>query len=146
MASQRVTGSSRNVTPFGLGCHACWPPSSSVTTPREVRFRYGPMAVLAPDCAMSAGLADGRPALLLSGHFLAMWPILLHMWHFLSSSDICGLGQFSLVWPVMLHLNLLCFGSLGGVATRCHGVRNRPTGAPRCGRPGLLSLPEFSRT
>ena len=72
-ASRWVTGSSPNVTPFGLGRRGCWYPSSSVTAPRTVRLQYGTIAVPAPDWAIRAGLADGRPALSLSGHFLAMW-------------------------------------------------------------------------
>ena len=113
----------------------------------KMRYRYGTMAVLAPDWAMSAGLADGRPASSLSGHFLEIWPDLLHTWHFLSSIDICGLGQLSLVWPVVLQLaHLLSFGYLGGVANQGPEAPNRRTGAPRCGRPGQLNLPELPRT
>ena len=76
-------------------CHTFWLGSrwllilsSPASTPRKERIRYGTMAVLAPDWAMSAGLADGHPTLSLSGHFLAIWPVVLHVWHFLSSIDI----------------------------------------------------------
>ena len=77
------------------------------------------MAVPGPAWANRAGLLASRAPLSLSKDFLAMWPVFPQIWHFLSSINIGGCGQFSFVCPGRLQLaHLLSFGSLGGVFVR----------------------------
>ena len=72
VASRWVTGSLAKVTLRGLGRPGSRNPSSSVTTPKSVRFPYGTMAVPELACAKKAGLPPGLAPLSLSKHFLAM--------------------------------------------------------------------------
>ena len=98
------------------------------------------MAMLAPDWVMRAGLADERPALSLSGNFLAInvaFPILdgyrrLGTIQF-GVTDLVAVGAF------------IVFRISGGRRHSRAGGANRRTGAPRCGLPGPLGLPELPR-